>query len=277
VRTPLKILLAAVAILLVFVGPPLLLGTRVYPVAVVQGDSMYPVLLNGELVVFRAINTQDIPNGTIVVAVEGGSPVNSLSYLVRPIIIHEVYARVVNQYGRVYYQTKGVNNPYPDPFLVPSYNVLGTPVLEVPYAGFIILFFSSPEGLVFLIGVLTVYYVESYENTQRKEKTARLRFLIPFVFLNHEKKLSDKALLRLTQLAEHCGEFAAYGEPAAQWLSANLRKKWGYRITKCERHGDDAAEFYGEGVPTLRVCVKDAEDALTKALEGSLKAVSAPR
>ena len=159
-RTALKALVTLTVFALI-IAPPFLLGTKVYPVAVVQGESMFPVLQNGELVIFRGVNTENIQNGTIVVAVEGGAPANFLNYFVRPVIIHEVYARIVNQYGRVYYQTKGVNNPYPDPFLVPAQNVLGTPVLEIPYVGFFILFVSSSEGLVFLIGVLTVYYIES--------------------------------------------------------------------------------------------------------------------
>jgi len=65
----------------------------------------------------------------------------------------------------VYYQTKGVNNPYPDPFLVPQENILGTPVFSIPYVGFFILFVSSPEGLVFLIGVLTVYQIYEQESS----------------------------------------------------------------------------------------------------------------
>jgi len=261
VRTALKSLTVAL-IALLLMCPPLLLHTSVYPVAVVQGNSMFPVLQNGELVIFRGINTENIPNGTIIVAVEGGAPANFLNYLVRPVIIHEVFSRIVNQYGRVYYQTKGVNNPYPDPFLIPASNVLGTPVFAVPYLGFLFLFVSSSEGLVFLIGVLTVYYIESYERAKNKEKAARLRFLIPFVFLNQEKKLSNEALLRITQLAEHYEELASFGDPTALWLHSNLRKKWEYRIVKCEKHGDDAAEFFGKGVPTLHICVKEAEQAL---------------
>jgi signal peptidase len=266
VRTALKSLTVAL-IALLLVCPPLLLHTSVYPVAVVQGNSMFPVLQNGELVIFRGINTENIPNGTIIVAVEGGAPANFLNYLVRPVIIHEVFSRIVNQYGRVYYQTKGVNNPYPDPFLIPASNVLGTPVFAVPYLGFLFLFVSSSEGLVFLIGVLTVYYIESYERAKNKEKAARLRFLIPFVFLNFEKKLSNEALLRITQLAEHYEELASFGDPTALWLYSNLRKKWEYRIVKCEKHGDDAAEFFGKDVLTLRICVKEAEEVLKHVFE----------
>ena len=273
-RTALKSLTVAL-IALLLICPPLLLHTSVYPVAVVQGNSMFPVLQNGELVIFRGINTENIPNGTIIVAVEGGAPANFLNYLVRPVIIHEVFSRIVNQYGRVYYQTKGVNNPYPDPFLIPASNVLGTPVFAVPYLGFLFLFVSSSEGLVFLIGVLTVYYIESYERAKNKEKAARLRFLIPFVFLNFEKKLSNEALLRITQLAEHCEELASFGDPTALWLYSNLRKKWEYRIVKCEKHGDDAAEFFGKDVLTLRICVKEAEEVLKHVFE--IKTSELPR
>jgi signal peptidase I len=265
VRTQLRLAVTLVAVAAALAGPPILLHTAVYPVAIVRGNSMFPVLQNGELVVFRGVgDPYNIGNGTIIVFVEGDAPVNSLNYLVRPVVIHEVIGRVVNQYGRVYYQTKGVNNPYPDPGLTPASNVVGTPVLEVPYAGFILLFFSSPEGLVALIGFLTIYYVESDKKIRDKEKLNRARFLVPFVFLNRGGKLSNDALIRLTYLAEHCEDLAKteLWNNAAQWLASNLRKDWMYRVTKCDEHGDEAAEFYGKGVPTLRICVKEAEDIL---------------
>ncbi|PSN85323.1 hypothetical protein B9Q02_06870 [Candidatus Marsarchaeota G1 archaeon BE_D] len=118
-------------------------------------------------------------------------------------------------------------------------------------------------------------YIESYERAKNKEKAARLRFLIPFVFLNFEKKLSNEALLRITQLAEHYEELASFGDPTALWLYSNLRKKWEYRIVKCEKHGDDAAEFFGKDVLTLRICVKEAEEVLKQVFE--IKTSELPR
>ncbi|MEM0271698.1 MAG: signal peptidase I [Thermoprotei archaeon] len=260
-----RVVLVLGVIVFVLFGPPVLLGTSVYPVAVVSGNSMFPVLHNGDLVVFHHIDTQDIPNGTIIVFVEGGAPVGYLDFLVRPTVIHEVIGRVVNQYGRVYYETKGVNNPFPDPGLTPAQNVVGTPIVVIPYVGFLVFFFSSPEGLVALIGFLTVYYIESEERAKRKEKLNRARFLIPFVFLNRGGKLSNDALIELTYLAEHCDDLAKteLWNHVASWLSSNLRKDWMYRVTTCDKHGDDAAEFYGEHVSTLKICVREAEETLS--------------
>jgi signal peptidase I len=267
VRTRLKVVVAVAVLAALLLVPPLVLGTPVYPLAVVNGNSMFPVLHNGDLVVFRHINTDDIENGTIVVAVEGGAPVNSLNYLVRPIIIHEVYQRIVNQYGKIYYQTKGVNNPYPDPFLVPAQNILGSPIVVVPYAGFIFMFLSSPEGLVALIGFLTIYYVEWDQRLRQTVDTNRARFLIPFVFLNREGKLSGDALIHLSYMADHCDALAHTNlwDNLALWLSSNLKRKgWDYRIVKCPVHGDDAAEYSGGGVATLRLCVYQVEELAGK-------------
>ena len=46
----------AVVALLLFL--PFLLGTKTYPIAVVQGNSMYPNLQNGDLVLFKQANPQ---------------------------------------------------------------------------------------------------------------------------------------------------------------------------------------------------------------------------
>jgi len=201
VRTALKALFA-VTVFALIIAPPFLLGTKVYPVAVVQGNSMFPVLQNGELVIFRGINTENIPNGTIIVAVEGGAPANFLNYLVRPVIIHEVFSRIVNQYGRVYYQTKGVNNPYPDPFLIPASNVLGTPVFAVPYLGFLFLFVSSSEGLVFLIGVLTVYLYRILRKSEKQRKSGAATLSHPIRFSQLRKEAFKR---RASQNNPACG------------------------------------------------------------------------
>ncbi len=262
--TALKVGLIVGILAALIAGPPLILGTSVYPVAVVSGNSMFPVLHNGDLVIFRHINAQYIPNGTIIVFVEGEAPVNSLNYLVRPTVIHEVIGRVVNQYGRIYYETKGVNNPYPDPGLVPEQNVLGTPVAVVPYAGFIITFFVSPEGLVALIGILTIYYIGSDEKIRKKEEFNRMQFIAPFVFLNRIGKLPNEALIQIYYIAEHCDSLVKSGvsNKLAAWLTLNIDKKWMYHFVKCDKGDDEAIEFFGNGVSPLKICVKEVQEML---------------
>ena len=260
-RTRLSAALIVLGVALITVGPPILLHTAVYPVAIVRGNSMFPVLQNGELVVFRGVgDPYNIRNGTIIVFVEGDAPVNSLSYLVRPVVIHEVIGRIVNQYGRVYYETKGVNNPYPDPGLTPASNIVGTPVLEVPYAGFILLFFSSPEGLVALIGFLTVYTVEDYARTEELKRENRMRFLAPWSFIASQGGISEAALLRLSFLAQNSEMLA---NPLAAWLAQNIKRRWVFRVEECplhpEKRGDRRVTYSGGGAPTLSVCAVELE------------------
>ncbi|MEM3860554.1 MAG: hypothetical protein QW478_14355, partial [Candidatus Micrarchaeaceae archaeon] len=60
---------AVIVFLIAF--PPLFLHTSTYPVAVVNGNSMYPMFRDGELVIFslNGVNIDDIPNGTVIVYV----------------------------------------------------------------------------------------------------------------------------------------------------------------------------------------------------------------
>jgi len=44
-----------------------------------------------------------------------------------------------------------------------------------------------------------------------------------------------------------------------------------FYYVKCEKHGDEAAEFYGKGIPTLRVCVKEVEEAFRPLFQESLE------
>lgn len=163
-----------VAIVALLVGLPLIMGTQSYPIAIVNGNSMYPTLQNGDMVIFHSIPQQNIPNGTIIVFVqaETGSP--SLDAIIRPVVIHRTIGMVVQADGTDYYKTKGDNNQLADPSLTESTYVLGTPALVIPKVGIIFLFIQSPQGLVASIGFITLFYLSSYDakvsEGQKKEK-----------------------------------------------------------------------------------------------------------
>lgn len=165
-------LLKAVAVLVVifFVLLPFILGTKVYPMTVVEGNSMVPSLYSGDIVVFSAVESKPIPNGTIIVFIQSNLNLNGFDYLLKPIVIHRVIGTVIQQDGTIYYRTKGDNNQQPDPILVRESNVLGEPILIIPRIGLIFLFLTSPQGLVALIALITLYYLGKFDATIKRDK-----------------------------------------------------------------------------------------------------------
>jgi signal peptidase I len=172
-KTSKKTIVTAVAIgiLAVLSIAPLYMKTWSYPVAIVEGSSMYPHLQNGDLVIFQGItNPNAIPNGTVIVFVQSNAGVSVLDTLTKPIIIHRIIGTVVQADGTVYYQTKGDNNQLPDAGLVQANHVLGTPVAIIPKVGILFLFIQSPQGLVAAVGFITLFYLSTYDGKVSEQK-----------------------------------------------------------------------------------------------------------
>jgi signal peptidase len=169
-------LLALVAVIALIAISPILLGTSTLPVAVVEGNSMYPNLQNGDLVIFRAPPKGVIPNDTIIVYVQGSTGDPILDMLTRPTVIHRVVGIVVQSDGVVYYRTKGDGNQFVDPQLVRQNNVIGVPLYVIPKMGIVFMFFQSPQGEVAVIGVVTLWYI-GVEEAKRKERKEADQFL----------------------------------------------------------------------------------------------------
>ncbi len=150
-----------------------MLGTRTYPLIIVEGNSMSPGLLNGDILVYRGVDPGDITNGTVVAYMPGQTGIPALDYLVRPIIVHRVIGEVVQEDGVVYYRTKGDNNQFNDPVLVRSDQVLGTPAADVPILGVLILFLKSPQGLVFLVAAAVFFYMAKYDRERQNDKNKK--------------------------------------------------------------------------------------------------------
>jgi signal peptidase I len=58
------------------VALPFYTHTSTYPIAIVQGNSMYPTLQNGDLVIFRSQAHPIVANSSIIVFVEGATGVS---------------------------------------------------------------------------------------------------------------------------------------------------------------------------------------------------------
>ncbi len=250
-----------VALIAPVVSLPFIMGTQTYPIAVVNGVSMYPHLQNGDLVFFKMpSNPNDIPNGTIIVYEQSGTGMSLLNELAKPVVIHRIIQITQEGNGTVEYTTKGDNNLVADPLPVPSGHVLGVPVLIIPRAGLILIFLESPQGLVAIIGFMAIYYLGKQE-TKTKSEEKKTNFLgalaqmslnddIPDrIFKKYELAVKYLEALKIDELKD--GRIIALTD----WLKRGaLDKSWKLGITKCPRCGSEAHFFEGKGNLLLTIC-----------------------
>lgn len=180
--------------------------------------------------------------------------------LVRPVVIHRIVGVVVQADGTVYYRTKGDNNEYPDPSLTEANHVLGVPLAVVPSVGLLVLFVSSPQGLIAIIGMITLYYLGSYE-VRMKAEEKKDRFLGDLTNLMLEGELSHEALQLLEPVVKYGRNIRLDGSADELVLSlltwmkkGGLDKKW--RVTKidCPRCSGRATSFVSSKDLVFTVC-----------------------
>src|SRR5271169_879711 len=198
-----KIEIAVVAAALaVVIGLPIYTQTSNYPLAIVQGNSMYPTLHSGDIEIFAKAPQGLIANGTIIVFVQGETGVSALDSLIRPVVVHRIVGTVIQADGTAYYRTKGDNNQYVDPQLIEASHVLGVPIRTLPQAGIIVLFFQSPEGLIAMIGMISLYYLGKYEVKMKDDET-KDSFLGELTKLVLEGELSEPVFKRLEPVVKY--------------------------------------------------------------------------
>jgi signal peptidase len=133
------------------------------PIMVVPSRSMVPTLNVGDIVFVKGVDPNTIAVGTIIIF---QSPSESID------IIHRVI-RINRVGGTLYFQTKGDNNPGPDPWSpgVPQQNVKGVLVGKVPYVGYVTLALQGPLGII-LIAILIFLMIvfEYYDSRKKTEK-----------------------------------------------------------------------------------------------------------
>lgn len=152
----LVLILAVIAVILVAAGP--VFGVRTN---IVLSGSMEPAIGTGSVIISRPVNPEEIRTGDIIVfASRTGSFITT----------HRVIG--IERTPGLQFITKGDANRGQDPSPIPAGQVLGTPVLVIPYLGFVIPFARSPLGMVILIGIpaLILIAFEVKERWIRDEK-----------------------------------------------------------------------------------------------------------
>ncbi|MGA2665219.1 MAG: signal peptidase I [Nitrososphaerales archaeon] len=203
-RTRRILLVLGAALLLTLLALPFIAGTSTYPIAIVQGNSMYPKLQNGELVFFTAPRGP-IQNGTVIVFVQGGTGVGSLDSLLKPVVIHRVVSVGQEPSGVADYQTKGDNNLAADPFVTDASSVLGVPAVTIPYVGLPILFLQTPYGMVAAISLVCFFFLSSVD-TKMEGEDEKKRLIAVFARYSLNGTISQSQFERLRLSVEFFDE-----------------------------------------------------------------------
>lgn len=137
--------------------------------AVVQGTSMEPALKSGDLVAAKA----------------------QASYQVGDVIFYKKYGgavihRIISREASGQFVTKGLNNRFPDSWLVNEADILGKLVFTAPKAGEPFLFAAQNPALLGLLvaAVLSISFVR----IRKPNKTEQLQTLLAHAQAEHPKK-----------------------------------------------------------------------------------------
>jgi signal peptidase len=238
-----RILLATgLAVLVIFVSLPFIAGTSTYPVTVVNGNSMSPTLHNGDLVFFDSPAGR-VKNGTIIVFVQSQSGVPALDSWLMPVVIHRVVGIGTEPDGTADYRTKGDNNLQDDPFVTDSQNVLGVPVLVIPYVGYPIQFLKTPYGMVAVTALISLYFFSEFD-TKFEEEQERDRLVAVFARHTLNGDITAERFERLKLAVEYYDEIPTdqLTDPVAlslvDWLKGGTRStKWKEELAPCPTCG----------------------------------------
>jgi signal peptidase len=136
---PIALLIALVMLLAAAVLFAPHLGWRIDNVL---SGSMSPAITVGSAVVTQPVDTQAIEVGDIITY---RSPRNGEMTTHRVVGIEGESLR--------YFQTKGDANEDPDPYTVPSANVEGRVLFDVPLLGYVADFVKTPLGFILMLGI----------------------------------------------------------------------------------------------------------------------------
>lgn len=256
-RLGIGLLIAAIAATILL---PFFMGTQTYPITIVQGNSMYPTLQNGDLVIFRQAPQQVIANGTIIIFVQSGTGISALDSLLKPVLIHRIVGVVVQGDGEISYQTKGDNNQQEDPELVPANRVLGVPAVVVPKVGLAVMFFQSPQGLVATVGLIVLLYVGGNDSKLSKEEEKQT-FLGALAQMSLNGELPESVFKKFELAVKYVQNLDVDemkdGRVLAlvDWIKkGGLDNEWKLRRVQCPKCASSAASFEGEKSLLLTVC-----------------------
>lgn len=173
IRETLKYGVAFAVLIMIFFGGSYVLkgvlGTE-YPMMVVVSQSMVPTLGVGDYIIVAQIPDADKitvgpnPEGEIIVFLRPGSA--------DEYIVHRA-VRKVDVNGEVSYVTKGDNNAFADGTPVPSKNVVGKVIGNIPIIGYFSLFIKTMRGFGLVISFMALTFFIDYILPAKKPSVGR--------------------------------------------------------------------------------------------------------
>ena len=137
----------AVAAVMGIIAVSALGGYVTHTIAADPTPSMYPVIIPGSLLIIEPEPAQSIHVGQII---EFHAPwANGTLYA------HEV-VQIKNVNGKIYFRTRGVNNPVDDPGLVPGSDLVGLVIYHIPYLGYPLIYGRVTAALVMVLIIVSV-------------------------------------------------------------------------------------------------------------------------
>jgi len=256
-------LVIGATLLVLAIALPFLARTSTYPLAVVEGNSMYPSLQNGDLVLFAAPSTP-IQNGTIIVFVQQRSGVAVFDSILQQVLIHRVTGTGVEPNGVTYYQTKGDNNQELDPFVTDAPKVLGVPAVVIPFAGYPVIFAKSAYGMVSIVAFVSLWFFTGIDS-KLEEDEEKKRFIAVFARHSLNGDISAAQFERLKLAVEYYDEMPIelLRDPTilstVDWLrGGGLSKRWKEESQICPACGSEGVGVIS-GDKTLFVCPSCSE------------------
>ncbi len=137
----------AFAVFITIIAAGAIGGYVTHTVAADPTPSMYPVIVPGSLLIIRPAPAQTITTGEII---EFHAPWDNGT-----LYAHEV-VQIKNVDGKIYFRTRGINNPVDDPGLVPSSDLVGIVIYHVPYLGYPLIYGRVTAAAVMIIIVASV-------------------------------------------------------------------------------------------------------------------------
>ncbi|NNN20338.1 MAG: signal peptidase I [Acidimicrobiaceae bacterium] len=148
-----------------FIGALIL---RVNPPALaIQSQTMSPAIKQGDLAIIKGVDPRTLKPGQVI-AVKLTGPEESKYSLPSEIVRRIV--KITRTNGTELFLTRGDGNPANDPFSVTPSAISGKVVESIPMLGYPILFFSSKQGVIFLIAtsiILLIYYILGFMEDRR--------------------------------------------------------------------------------------------------------------
>lgn len=183
------------------------------PALAIQSQSMSPTIPQGDLSIIQSTNIAGLRTGNII-AIKLTTPEQSTYHLPGEIVRRIVKIERVN--GSEIFVTKGDGNPTNDPFTVAKYAIAGKVIASVPDLGFPILFFSSKQGIIFLIStaiILLIYYILGFLEDRRHyahATAATMQNVMEMVGYVHDavQQNQSKALEQIAFTKEQLNTFA---------------------------------------------------------------------